>query len=392
LRDDLITFFTPKEIENAKAYKYNGTDESIAARLFLRRYWNWAIEFVPMWVAPNLITFIGFLFEAASFLISFVLSRGLALPLPRWACVCNGLCLFIYQTFDNLDGRQARRTHSSSAIGQFFDHGCDALTGVFELVKSAATANLGTSSTTFWFVFIIGICFSLTSYEEYVTGAFYLGPVNGPDEGLFALAIAQVVVGVSPSLRFLFVNWFQYAVVLLVSAFGVGLIAINVIKQCRSDRTKRSRAALGVVAPLFSIGLTVLNVVRNSEITHSVYFTMVAGFVLQYWAQQIIIAHLVMRGPVTLLMDWAGFSFWLFVAILILYPLAEYFETYWQSVLAVLLAIILVTDVRVVLGLSGGLGVPVFTLRKAPVLEEVPVVADTEKSDGQQFGDVATNG
>lgn len=29
---------------------------------------------------------------------------------------------------DNLDGRQARRTGSSSPLGLMFDHGCDALT------------------------------------------------------------------------------------------------------------------------------------------------------------------------------------------------------------------------------------------------------------------------
>ena len=29
---------------------------------------------------------------------------------------------------DNMDGKQARRTGSSSPLGMLFDHGCDALT------------------------------------------------------------------------------------------------------------------------------------------------------------------------------------------------------------------------------------------------------------------------
>jgi len=29
--------------------------------------------------------------------------------------------------FDNLDGKQARRTNTSSPLGLLFDHGCDAL-------------------------------------------------------------------------------------------------------------------------------------------------------------------------------------------------------------------------------------------------------------------------
>jgi ethanolaminephosphotransferase len=35
----------------------------------------------------------------------------------------------LYQTFDNLDGKQARRTNSSSPIGMILDHGCDAIAG-----------------------------------------------------------------------------------------------------------------------------------------------------------------------------------------------------------------------------------------------------------------------
>lgn len=54
--------FTQNEIENAKQYKYSGTDDSILAKLFLRTFWNWLIEFFPMTIAANTITFIGFMF------------------------------------------------------------------------------------------------------------------------------------------------------------------------------------------------------------------------------------------------------------------------------------------------------------------------------------------
>lgn len=33
------------------------------------------------------------------------------------------LGLWLYSTFDNIDGKQARRTGSSSPLGQLFDHG-----------------------------------------------------------------------------------------------------------------------------------------------------------------------------------------------------------------------------------------------------------------------------
>lgn len=39
----------------------------------------------------------------------------------------SALGLFIYQSLDAIDGKQARRTNSSSALGELFDHGCDAV-------------------------------------------------------------------------------------------------------------------------------------------------------------------------------------------------------------------------------------------------------------------------
>lgn len=35
--------------------------------------------------------------------------------------------IWLYSTFDNVDGKQARRTGTSSPLGELFDHGCDAL-------------------------------------------------------------------------------------------------------------------------------------------------------------------------------------------------------------------------------------------------------------------------
>ena len=46
---------------------------------------------------------------------------------PAWAFILSALGLFIYQSLDAIDGKQARRTNSSSALGELFDHGCDAV-------------------------------------------------------------------------------------------------------------------------------------------------------------------------------------------------------------------------------------------------------------------------
>ena len=40
------------------------------------------------------------------------------------------LVLFIYQSLDAIDGKQARRTGTNNPLGEFFDHGCDAVSNL----------------------------------------------------------------------------------------------------------------------------------------------------------------------------------------------------------------------------------------------------------------------
>ena len=35
--------------------------------------------------------------------------------------------MFLYQSLDAIDGKQARRTNSQSPLGELFDHGCDSV-------------------------------------------------------------------------------------------------------------------------------------------------------------------------------------------------------------------------------------------------------------------------
>lgn len=121
-------------------------------------------------------------------------------PIPSWLCIVNGLCLFFYQTLDNLDGRQARKIKFGSPMGQFLDHGMDALSGILELISVCASFNLGASLKTFAFIMVMSILFFGTIWEEYLTHYFYIGYFSGPIEGLFVLTVIQILVGISPDL------------------------------------------------------------------------------------------------------------------------------------------------------------------------------------------------
>ena len=84
-----------------------------------------------MWLAPNLVTLIGLLHHVVVYglMCFFTPTFGAAnddIVPPAWVCALSTYCLFMYQTMDAMDGKQARRTGSSSPLGQLFDHGCDA--------------------------------------------------------------------------------------------------------------------------------------------------------------------------------------------------------------------------------------------------------------------------
>jgi phosphatidylglycerophosphate synthase len=55
---------------------------------------------------------------------------SLPVQAPAWVNYYAAAAIFIYQTLDALDGKQARRTGTGSCLGELFDHGCDAFTTV----------------------------------------------------------------------------------------------------------------------------------------------------------------------------------------------------------------------------------------------------------------------
>ncbi|KAL0692679.1 hypothetical protein Bca4012_059859 [Brassica carinata] len=163
-------------------YKYSGVDHSYLAKYVLNPFWTRFVNIFPLWMPPNMITLMGFMFLVTSALLGYVYSPLLDSPPPRWVHFAHGLLLFLYQTFDNVDGKQARRTNSSSPLGELFDHGCDALACAFETIAYGSTAMCGRD--TFWFWVIAAVPFFGATWEHYFTNTLILPVVNGPTEGL----------------------------------------------------------------------------------------------------------------------------------------------------------------------------------------------------------------
>ena len=91
---------------NLKNYKYRGIDDGLAYIYFFEPIANWLVQYIPMWVAPNVVTFTGFVLVAFPLLILYTcIGCALIGDVPSWFCLLQGLCFFIYRVCDETDGK-----------------------------------------------------------------------------------------------------------------------------------------------------------------------------------------------------------------------------------------------------------------------------------------------
>jgi ethanolaminephosphotransferase len=107
------------------------------------------------------------------------------------------LNMWLYSTCDNVDGRQARRTHSSSPLGELFDHGVDSLSCSLGCVVQMAAMASGTSFRSAAMFVLTTFLFYLSTWEHFYTGVLYLGPINGPTEGIIIVCCIMLVSSIA---------------------------------------------------------------------------------------------------------------------------------------------------------------------------------------------------
>ncbi|GBP07524.1 hypothetical protein EVAR_4866_1 [Eumeta japonica] len=98
---------------------------------------------------------------------------------PPWACALCALGVFIYQSLDAIDGKQARRTGSQSPLGELFDHGCDSISTVFIALGACISVKLGDYPTWMFFqCFCAMTLFYCAHWQAYVTGTLRMGRID----------------------------------------------------------------------------------------------------------------------------------------------------------------------------------------------------------------------
>lgn len=294
-------------------YKYSGVDRSYVAKYVLQPFWTRFVHVFPLWMAPNMITLTGFMFLILSAFLGYIYSPRLDSAPPRWVHVAHGLLLFLYQTFDAVDGKQARRTNSSSPLGELFDHGCDALACTFETLAFGSTAMCG--GNTVWFWVISAVTFYFATWEHFFTNALILPEINGPTEGLMLIYVCHFFTAVVGAewwvqdfrVSIPFLNWIPfipeipvYGVVLFFMIVGgvlptVGYNIYNVYQVVQARKGSMS-LALAMLFPfgVLLAGVLVWSVLSPSDVMRNYpHFLIVGtGFAFGLLVGRMILAHL----------------------------------------------------------------------------------------------------
>jgi len=132
-------------------------------------------------MAPNLVTLLGLIALAGAYLSIIFYDLTMIKPLPNWTYLAIAIRIYIFQTLDAIDGKQARRTNSSSPLGQLFDHGCDSISWIIYNLSIISFLGIGLSFKSVLILYSSMNTFYVFNMVEYYTSIFLytVGVIDG---------------------------------------------------------------------------------------------------------------------------------------------------------------------------------------------------------------------
>lgn len=256
-------FVSEEGLNNLRYYKYSGEDKSLLVKYLLAPlFWNPLVTKLPKWLAPNTITLFGGVCMVLALLAVQFTMQPQDTP-PFSTNVFVAIMIFLYQTADNLDGKQARRTQSSSALGELFDHGVDSIMiGIFGIIV-AMNLQLTTIETLSLFL-VMSIVFYLSHWEEYYVGTLVLGYFMNPTELQYGAIIFILFQSMFPevgtfSFLTLLINEYLFFILLVGCIIGIASYVYGVYKYSVENNVPfvdcLSRLAQYVIFLVFSFTL-----------------------------------------------------------------------------------------------------------------------------------------
>ncbi|KAG7176380.1 Choline/ethanolaminephosphotransferase 1-like [Homarus americanus] len=248
---------THAQLRRLDEHKYSCTSSSLMDPM-MQKWWCWLVDQCSRTLAPNLITITGLLINIVTSLLLVYYSPDAKQEVPRWACFLCALGLFTYQSLDAIDGKQARRTGTSSPLGELFDHGCDSLSTVFVSIGVCCSVRLGTHPYWMFFQCMMAVTlFYCAHWQTYVSGTLRFGFIDVTEAqfGVMAIHIISVIFG--SSFWSLKVPMMWLPVKCVPTLFGIVAAAVSLFNNFKIILVERGAGRNGstVALPYFDITL-----------------------------------------------------------------------------------------------------------------------------------------
>nr|NP_725301.1 bb in a boxcar, isoform B [Drosophila melanogaster]AAF58369.1 bb in a boxcar, isoform B [Drosophila melanogaster] len=294
-----------QQLRKLSEHKYSCFSVSLLDPL-LQPWWNWLVAQTPLWLAPNLITIVGLILNVVTTLILICYSpNGVEAP-PRWTCLLCALGLFIYQSLDSIDGKQARRTNTSSPLGELFDHGCDSISTVFVALSACISCQLGHYPNWLFFQCFCAIAlFYCAHWQTYVSGTMRFGRIDVTEAQFSIIAIHLVSAALGPEIWLTKIGigsiqlWYGPAVTTIVCGLLSLTYVFSVIKAGGVGKNGSTVAGTSVLSPSIPLTLVVLPALmiaqkspQNLFTEHASVYIMAFGMVAAKVTNKLVIAHM----------------------------------------------------------------------------------------------------
>lgn len=220
---------------------------------------------MPLWVAPNLITICGLILNVVtSTLVIMHSPQANSHDVPSYIFVLCAVGLFLYQTLDAIDGKQARRTNTSSPMGELFDHGCDAVSTIFVTVSISCAVSVGSNPNYLFFFFINNSAlFYVAHWQSYCSGKLSFAKLDVTEaqvEAMFGYCVAAIF---GPQVFLDRVTFLPYNLTIMKSiilfvgfgSFCYGAIAFAKIFRGGIGKNGTTVAQTSVLSPVVPLGI-----------------------------------------------------------------------------------------------------------------------------------------
>ncbi|XP_023723077.1 choline/ethanolaminephosphotransferase 1 isoform X6 [Cryptotermes secundus] len=256
-KDKLLS---PAQLKRLSDHKYSCSSISLVDPL-LQPWWNWLVSKTPLWIAPNLITILGLIVNIITTLILVWYSPDAKAEAPRWACFVCALGLFVYQSLDAIDGKQARRTGTSNPLGELFDHGCDSISTVFVALSACIAVQLGYYPTWMFFqCFCAMTLFYCAHWQTYVSGTLRFGKIDVTEAQISIIVIHLMSAIFGPSV------WMMKGTSVLspVIPFSLVIVPAFIIYRKSVEHVYENHPALYILA----FGMAAAKVTNRLVVAH----------------------------------------------------------------------------------------------------------------------------